>query len=128
MNPKNLSAWVNLGDVHFALNDIKTAEEKFNYVIENGIADTANYGTQVNQAYSKLCGIILDRKKFEELVKLGFSWAKIFPNSDYPYLYIAVGYQGQGDKENACKYYKKVIQINPKNPIPKKNMKLLECE
>jgi tetratricopeptide (TPR) repeat protein len=127
LDTNNLSAYLYLGDVFAAQDDLETSENLFFKVIAKGSADTAHYKREVNQAYQKACSVKLDKKKYPDLVKIGNEWIKIFPDEYIPYLYIAVGYQGQSDKENACKYYKKVLTLDPKNAIAKKNLTALGC-
>ncbi|MBI5325593.1 MAG: tetratricopeptide repeat protein [Ignavibacteriae bacterium] len=54
-------------------------------------------------------------------------WSELMPDSPYGYLYLAVSYQLNNDIENACKYYKKVLTIDPKNPQAKEMINKLKC-
>lgn len=127
LDSTNLSAMVYLADVYSALDQLDEGERLFREAIDRGVKDTAQYSSNVMQAFQKLCGIKLDLKKFNQLVKAGNEWAGWFPDSPYPYLYIAVGYQGQGNVANACTYYRKVLSRDPKNKIARKNLAALKC-
>lgn len=125
----NYSAYVYLGDVLAALGDTKSTETIFNTVIEKAKSDTTSPEKKnaLNQAFAKYCGMKLESKKYQDIVKIGTDWAKYFSDSPFPYLYIAIGYQGQGDKDNACKFYRRVLQVDPKNTTAKKYIGDLGC-
>jgi TolA-binding protein len=40
-------------------------------------------------------------------------------------LYLAIGYQGLQDAENAKRAYREVLKLNPNNEAAKKNLKAL---
>ncbi len=128
-NSKNYNAMVYLADVNAALGDLRTAEQLFLKVIEEARPDTSmpEVKTALNQAFAKYCGLKLEARKFPDLLKVATDWSKIFPDSPMPFLYIAISYQGQNDKENACRYYKRVLQIDPKNSTAKKYLTDLGC-
>ena len=48
------------------------------------------------------------------------------PTTD-AYLFMAIGYHGQNDKDNACKNYKETLKKNPNNPVAKRNVGSLGC-
>jgi tetratricopeptide (TPR) repeat protein len=129
INPNLSLAYVYIADIYAAKGDLKNAEDNFNKAIQSASADTslAESKQALNQAYSKYCGLKLDAKKYTDIVKLASEWAKYFPDSIYPYLYQAIGYQAQGDKDSACKFYRKVLQIDPKNATAKKYLTDLGC-
>lgn len=116
------------GDALAALNDLAGAERMFLNVIEKGPVNLEKNKSAMNQAYAKLCSIKLDQKKYADLIKIAKMWSDSNPDLPYPPLYMAVGYQGSGDTENACKQYKKVLQLDPKNATARKNKDALKCE
>lgn len=128
-NPKNYNAIVYLADVNAALGDLKTAEQLFLKVMEEARPDTSmpEVKTALNQAFAKYCGLKLEARKFPDLLKAATDWSKLFPDSPIPFLYIAISYQGQNDRENACRFYRRVLQIDPKNTTAKKYISDLGC-
>lgn len=128
LDPSFLFAHIYLGDALAALSDATGAEKSFQYVIDNGTADPEKNKSALNQAYSKLCGMKLDQKKYADLIKISRVWTDLYPDLPYPPLYLAVGYQGAGDTANACKFYKRVLQLDPKNAPARKNKDALGCE
>ena len=101
--------------------------EIFMEAIKNGMADTAKYKREINQAYGKLSGVLLENKSFKELEKIGKQWTEFDPNYAFAWLYLGIAYQGQADKENACRCYKKGAAIDKENQFFKKSLKTLEC-
>ncbi len=129
LDRKNYNAIVYLADVNAALGDLRTAEQLFLKVMEEARPDTHSpeVKSALNQAFAKYCGLKLDARKFPDLLKAATDWSKIFPESPIPFLYIAISYQGQNDKDNACRFYKRVLQIDPKNSTAKKYLTDLGC-
>ena len=81
----------------------------------------------MKQAYIKLGGLLLEEKKFADLVKLTKAWSETDPTNPYAWLYMAFAYQSTKDIDNACASYKKVLKIDPKNTSALKNLKALGC-
>jgi len=78
-------------------------------------------------AYGKLCSLLFEQKDSKELLKVSKSWAEIEPNSENPWMYMAIAYQIQKDLPNACRSWKKVLQINSKNKIANEYYNQLKC-
>ncbi len=127
LDSNNLGAYIYLADVNANLGDNKLAEELFLKAIEIGVADTAKYINNVRQAYQKICGMKLDQKKWSDISKYAKQWTDLEPKSPTAWLYRAVGSQGAGDVESACRYYGKVLSIDPKNRLAAKNRSALNC-
>ena len=130
-----LNSYVYLGDVYAAQENYDAAVDNFEYAIEQAGQDTTDTGQQIiKMSYSKLAGIKLDQKKYSELVRIGLKWIDLQPEEVFPYIYTAVGYQGQavGDnaqemKAKACEYYNRALRIDPKNKIANQNRNALGC-
>jgi tetratricopeptide (TPR) repeat protein len=116
-----------IGDAYSQLGKADSAKMMFQFIIENGMKDTAKYIKDLNSAYAKFSGVLLNEKNYKELNKIAKSWTEFDSNSFIAYLYLAISYQGLGDADNACKYYKKVLVIDPKNQTAKKNLQTLSC-
>lgn len=78
--------------------------------------------------YPYLCQLLLEEKRYEELKTAASQWLKSDPDRAEAALYNAVGYQGLGDRDSACKYYREALRLNPSLEIAKKNLKQLECK
>ena len=67
--------------------------------------------------------------KFNDAIKFFELSATEFPDGDYPWLcYNNIGssYRELGDKEQAIKYYKKSLELNPDNTRAAERIKELE--
>ncbi len=133
-DPDYISSRIFLGDIYTssAYNGNKqlkdNAKNEFRLAINRGMQDTARFGRELLQAYAKLCGIYLEEKNFNELQKVAKQWTDYDSRSQFAWLYLAISYQGQGDKDSACRSYRRVLQIDPKNTTAKKNIDLLQCQ
>ena len=67
-------------------------------------------------------------KDWKKLVVVSKSWAEDQPDVEYGALYTAIAYQGMGDVANACKWYTKVLKINPNNKAAAQNKSALGCD
>ncbi|MBM2816789.1 MAG: hypothetical protein HW421_3551 [Ignavibacteria bacterium] len=128
MDSLNLETRLYLADAISALKDYEEAEFQFNLIISRGMADTIANGKVLKSAFQKKCGVYYDKKNYSALIKTGTDWSNLFLNDALAYLYMGIGYQGQEDIANACKNYKKVIKLDPKNGPAKKLIKGLNCD
>jgi tetratricopeptide (TPR) repeat protein len=126
LDSTNLSSYVYLGDAYASLDSLEKAETTFRFVLQHG--DTATNKKEMAQAISKLAGILLDEQDYGGVLGIVDQWIDLKPESPYPYIYKAVAYQGTGNKERACYYYKKVLRIEPRNKVARTNMQNLGCE
>lgn len=125
-NPEYYKAHVALGDAYAALDEKDSAIAEFDYVIENAAKDSTNY-VPLTQAFAKLCGIYLEDGKYSSLERTARNWTEFDNESEYAYLYLAISHHGQKEIENACRYYRKVLSINPKNKNASNALSKLEC-
>jgi Tfp pilus assembly protein PilF len=103
-----------------------SAVMEFNYVIDNAAKDSTNYSS-LTQAYAKLCGVHLENSSFSNLQKVAKSWTDFDSKSEYAFLYLAISFHGQKEIDSACRNYRKVLAINPKNKNAKDALSKLEC-
>ena len=121
-----LFARISLADAYVNLNKINDAEILFNSVIDIGKTDTTKYSFALVQAFTKLGQMLIEQKKYNDVVKLGERWASVFPNEAYAYLFQAIGYHNLQNGKLACQNYRKVLRIDPKNTVAQKNIKSLQ--
>ncbi len=116
---------ISLGDAYMNLDSVNIAEQIYNTVIELGKQDTTKNNFVLIQAFSKLGQTYLDKKKFNDVIKVGERWASIYPNEAYAYLFQAIGYHNLQNGSQACANYRKVLKIDPKNSTAQKNLDIL---
>lgn len=78
--------------------------------------------------YTLYCQILLEEKRYEELKSVAQRWFTTDQDRADAALYLAVGFQGSGDRDNACKYYREALRLNPGLDIARKNIKQLDCK
>jgi tetratricopeptide (TPR) repeat protein len=126
-NPNNIYAEIYLGDAYIQIKNQKAGIDKYLSVIQKYESNPEINKNAVIQAYAKYCNILLDQKNFQTLNKYAKKWTETFTDNPFGFLYLAVSYQGLGDKDNACKSYSKVLKLDPNNGSARKNMELIEC-
>jgi tetratricopeptide (TPR) repeat protein len=77
--------------------------------------------------YTLYCQVLLEERRFEQLRDVAQTWYKMDSGRADATLYLAVGYQGTGDRDSACKYYREALRLNPTLEVARKNLKQLEC-
>jgi len=124
----DILSYIYQGDVYSKLGQNDSSKISFKYAIGKGSADTSAQGRNfVNQAYAKLCGIVFDEKNYKELLKVSTEWTQFDPNYSFAFLYQGIANQGLEDKDAACRCYRKVIQLDPKNKPAQEMVKKLGC-
>ena len=118
-----------LAETYAIAGDEARARALYGQVIANGELEGASKADKQSavSAILKLCGLDIKEKDWAGIVERCDRGLKIYP--DYPYLllYTAIGYQGQGNTDKACQWYKKVLEVAPDNVPAKKNLKALGC-
>ncbi|MCX7907945.1 MAG: tetratricopeptide repeat protein [Ignavibacteria bacterium] len=114
-------AYVNVGNKDLARSDFQQA---VNLAVNSGKEADKKY---ISFAFGKLTSLLFEMKDFKELLKTARKWTEVDPNSENAWLFLAISYQMQKDVANACKAYKKVIQINPKNKTANDYYEQLKC-
>ncbi len=134
LDSTDLRSMVFMGDVYAAKNDLEAAGAQYELVIEKALQDPEKFSQQLRQSFAKICGMYLENKKFDGAIKYGTLWSENQPDSEYGPLYVAIAYQNKyvnsqndADKKGACDWYKKVLDVNPKNATAKKNRDALGC-
>ncbi len=122
-NPEFYFAMINLGDAYAQLERYEKADSTFQYIIEH--ADTTDSKFALQNAFSKLAGMKYDNKSFQDVIDVSSKWKEYFTDSPYPYLYLAISYHNLQDGPNACKNYRKVLELQPDNSTANKNLEML---
>jgi tetratricopeptide (TPR) repeat protein len=123
---------ISIADAYAAVDKKIEAAEVFNQVIAIGKSDTVKNKFVLQQAFSKLCQMQLEQKKYNDVISVGEKWASVYPNDSYPYLFVAISYHSIGNFKQACINYRKVLKLDPKNVNATKNLKIItdanQCE
>jgi tetratricopeptide (TPR) repeat protein len=127
LDPRNIFADIYIGDALIQTAKIKEGIEKYKSVLAKHAGDSSLNKNGVIQTFAKLSNYYLDQKNYVELNKIAKQWTDVYPDNAFGFLYLAVSYQGQGDKENACRNYGKVLKLDPNNGTAKKNRDLMGC-
>ncbi len=128
IDPNNIFSVVYLGDAYVQMKNQKKGMEYYKMVTNKYDSDNTINQSAVIQAYAKLSNLILESKNYAELNKITKRWSDLFPDNLFANLYCAVSYQGLNDGENACKYYGKVLKIDPSNKTAKQNRDVIGCD
>ncbi len=128
IDPNNMFAIVYLGDAFIQMKNTKKGMDYYRMVISKYDTDNSINQSAVLQAYAKLSNLLLESKNYVELNKVTKRWAELFPDNVFANLYCAVSYQGLTDAENACKYYNKVLKLDPNNKTARQNRELIGCD
>lgn len=127
--PGNGIFLVRLAETFAFMGNATKARELYHQVVAAGydsLADEQQKRSAIS-AILKLNVLDLELKGWGEIVDRSKMGLKIDPKNKWLHLYIAIGYQGMGKTDDACKYYKEVLKIDPQNETSQKNSKALNC-
>lgn len=124
----NPLTYIYRGDGYANLKEKELAKADYQKAINIASASTKESDKKyLAFAYGKLCSLLFELRDGKELQKVAKKWTEAEPNSENPWLYLAISYQIQKDVPNACKAWKKVLQINPKNKLANEYYNQLQC-
>ena len=95
--------------------------------LEYAKREPAKFKGDIAGMAQSVCGAFIEKKDFKSLQKYSKRWVEFDPTSEVGNLYLAVSFQGLGEKDGACKYYNEVLKIKPNNKVAKDNKKLVGC-
>ncbi|MBE2265517.1 MAG: hypothetical protein IAE64_04630 [Flavobacteriales bacterium] len=118
-----------LAETFTALADEQQARTIYERVITAGAAPGASTADKQGavQAILRLNGFDLTAKNFDAIITRSKAGLEIDGKNQWLNLYLAIGYQGSGDTNAACKWYKEVLKIDSNNDTARKNLKALGC-
>ena len=128
-SPSNGYIMARLAESYLVADREADARALFGQVIAAGQGATARAEDKqaAISAVLKLNAFDAQNKDWQAIVDRSKVGLEIDPNNEWVNLYLALGYQGQGNTEAACKGYKKVLSINPGNTSAKTNASALGC-
>jgi len=106
-DPKNIEAYMGLGDIYVMRKDLVTAEEAYRYIIK--INDNFLDG------YKELFSVFELVKKWEDLKKIADEVIALGHEEAWVYGMLANSYKKRGYPEEAEKYFKRAVEIEPQN-------------
>lgn len=129
LDPENLKTKLYFADALVAQDLKDSSVIIYTEVIDIAKQDTTNkeYKSVLGQAFSKLASLYQSDKQYAKLKKTTEMWTEYYPESEFAWLYRAISHQGLNDQPGACKYYKMVLKVNPKNKFAKDFRQKLQC-
>ncbi|MBK9250028.1 MAG: tetratricopeptide repeat protein [Ignavibacteria bacterium] len=127
LDPNNLYGRIMLSNSFAALKLTDSSKKTLLDAFEIGKQNPATSKRDLENVLGEICRIYLDAKDYTNLLKYAKTWSELNPESPTAFIYIAVSYQGNADKDNACKNYREVLKRDKENKVAKQNMKALGC-
>lgn len=126
VNPAYTYAKLRMGETYLIKGDVAKGQPILDSVIASARtsanAEDRRYGSQ---AIVRLNGVDVAEKKWQAIVDRSKIGIEMDPKSVSSWLYLAFGYQGLADAENAKKAYREVLKLDANNETAKKNLKAL---
>lgn len=115
-----------LGETYIAKGQVDQGETILSQVIEAAKTSTSPDDRKLAVgAIARLNDRALQAKQWSDIVTRSKIATELDPKSVSAWLYLAIGYQGLQDADNAKKAYREVLKLNPNNEAAKKNLKAL---
>jgi tetratricopeptide (TPR) repeat protein len=129
IEPGNGYYLTRLAETYSVTGNEPKAREIYQQVVDKGTASGATDADKqaAISAVIKLNGLDVTAKQWGAIVDRCKSALSLDPKNKWLILYMAIGYQGGGSTEDACKWYKELLKVDPANETAKKNTKALGC-
>ncbi len=129
IDPNNGYVQTRLAETYEVKGDAAQARALYGQVIANGELPEASADAKraAISAILKVNAMDFDTKDWPAVVERCKRGLQIDDQNRFVRLYLAIAYQGQGDTENACKWYRQVLKVDPENATAKKNLAALGC-
>ncbi|GEM_PF-227476 len=115
-----------LGETYIAKGEVDRGEDLLDEIIEAAKTSTSPDERKLAiGAIARLNDRALQEKQWSTIVSRSKVATELDPKSVTAWLYLAIGYQGLQDAENAKRAYREVLKLNPNNEAAKKNLKAL---
>jgi len=115
-----------LGETYIARGDVQRGEAMLMEIVESAKTSTSPDERKLAiGAIARLNDRSLQEKEWASIVTRSKIATELDPKSVTAWLYLAIGYQGMQDADNAKKAYREVLKLNPNNEAAKKNLKAL---
>lgn len=129
IEPGNGIFMVRLAETWSVMGNDAKARELYQQVITRGF-DTTSADQEKRSAITailKLNGLDVDAKKWTDIIERSKLGLHLDVKNKWLLLYTAIGYQGAGKTDEACKFYREILKIDPHNESALKNSNALNC-
>ncbi len=106
-DPKNIGAYMGLGEIYVIRKDLATAEEAYRYIIK--------INNKFLDGYKELFRVFELAKKWDELRDIANEVLALGHEEAWVYGVLAKAYKKRGYPEEAEKYFKKAVELEPQN-------------
>ncbi len=104
---KNIKAYMGLGEIYVIRKDLATAEEAYRYIIK--------INNKFLDGYKELFRVFELTKKWDELKNIANEVLELGHEEAWVYGMLAKSYKKRGYPEEAEKYFKQAVEIEPQN-------------
>lgn len=129
IDPNNGFTQVRLAETYELLGKDSAAVALYEQVIKRGEQPNASAQERKDavNAIVKVNSSDYKQSKWDAIQEHCDRGLKLDPNNKWLRLYKAIAYQGAGDTEGACKWYRKVLEVDSSNTMAQKNLSALGC-
>lgn len=107
LDPKNIEVYMGLGEIYVARKDFTTAEEAYRYIVK--------INNKFLEGYKELSRVFEITKKWDELKKMTEEVLALGHEEAWVYSMLAKSYKRKGYPEEAEKYFKKAVELEPQH-------------
>jgi len=127
LNDTVIASYFWLAQAYRSMDSTNKAISAFQDVLTH-IDARPGYDEEAAESNSYLGQEFFEQKKYGQSINYLIKALKYKPTNVNFVLMLASAYHSSGDTDNAIKYYKKVLSLDPKNEIAKKGLRLLSAD
>lgn len=117
-----------LGQIYIKLDSLDQASEQFNKALSLVNGKEAKYKNEIIEANSFLGQQAFKNKKYIRAILYLKAAINLKPDDVRLNELLALSYHQSGSNEEAIKTYKRILQLNPKDEIAKKGLRMLSAD
>ncbi|MDZ4746602.1 MAG: hypothetical protein SGJ05_11470 [bacterium] len=125
--PTNLYFLSRQAEIYNVRGDVANANAMFTKIYEMGKDRVGEDRIQAERASVRLAAICLQDKNYACVIENAKRATALNPKSLSAWIYLGVGNQGAGNKEEACRGYREALKLDPSSKVARDNMKSLDC-
>lgn len=127
LNDTVIASYFWLAQSYRMMDSTNKAISAFQDVIDK-IGTKSGHDEELEESDVYLGQVYFERKQYGQAIPYLIKALRYKPNNVNLNLLVATAYHSSGDTDNAIKYYKKVLTLDPKNEIAKKGLRLLSAD